>query len=339
MVGETLSPMLPPFTPLAAPINRVNGFYMGGKILTGTASWSDPGFVADWYPAGLPASRQLAWYAEHFNLVEVNSTFYRIPDARSVQRWCEQTPHGFKFDVKLHRSLSHHSTKPEMLPPKLRAKTSAGKGRVKISHALEKALAKEFLRGIEPLLEEGKLGALLLQLSPEFGPRRHELEELDSLVEKFHEYNLAVELRNGGWVSPERLDRTRKYFSRRHLIWVMVDGPSDPHFTIMPSLDIHTNHRVAYIRAHGRNARGYIRGRSVAARFDYDYPESELREIAARAARAAETAKEVHVIYNNNKSDYAPRAAQTFQNIVEAEFPAAATTKHPHEEQQKLVYA
>ena len=81
---------------------------MPGKILTGTASWTDPGFVAHWYPPDLAAKDRLRWYADHFNLVEVNSTFFRVPDPTAVRSWCEQTPPGFIFDVKLHRFLSRH---------------------------------------------------------------------------------------------------------------------------------------------------------------------------------------------------------------------------------------
>src|SRR5207247_1677047 len=61
-----------------------------GRIFDGTASWTDPGFLADWYPKRLPADRRLAWYAEHFRLVEVNSTFYAVPPAARVQNWCDQ---------------------------------------------------------------------------------------------------------------------------------------------------------------------------------------------------------------------------------------------------------
>jgi uncharacterized protein YecE (DUF72 family) len=141
---------------------------MLGKILTGTASWTDPGFVADWYPPGLPATYRLRWYAEHFNLVEVNSTFYRIPEARLVRRWCDETPEGFVFDVKLHELLSRHSTTPELLPASLRSKVSLKGRRVELSPGLERAVAKAFLAGIQPFEEHGKLGALLLQLSPGF---------------------------------------------------------------------------------------------------------------------------------------------------------------------------
>src|SRR5712671_1925078 len=181
---------------------------MPGKILTGTASWTDPGFVAEWYPAKLPAPERLRWYAEHFNLVEVNSTFYRIPEAKVVRSWCEQTPSGFIFDVKLHRLLSRHSTKPELLPPALRPRARAGRGRVELTSALEKAVAQRFLRGIEPLRDQGKLGALLLQLSPEFSPRRHALSELDSLFELLADCSVAVELRNRHWITAEALPET-----------------------------------------------------------------------------------------------------------------------------------
>src|SRR5437773_1537078 len=66
-----------------------------GRILVGTASWSDPGYIADWYPKGLPARERLPWYAQYFNLVEVNSTFYAVPDQKVVANWAEQTPADF----------------------------------------------------------------------------------------------------------------------------------------------------------------------------------------------------------------------------------------------------
>jgi uncharacterized protein YecE (DUF72 family) len=81
-----------------------------GRILVGTASWSDPGFVEHWYPKGMRAHERLGWYAQQFEMVEVNSTFYAVPDLRMVERWCATTPDQFTFDVKLHQLLSRHST-------------------------------------------------------------------------------------------------------------------------------------------------------------------------------------------------------------------------------------
>src|SRR5438034_4909753 len=148
-----------------------------GKILVGTASWSDPGFVQHWYPKGMRAHERLGWYAQQFEMVEVNSTFYSVPDLRMVERWCAATPDRFTFDVKLHQLFSFHSTVAKLLPPDLqqRAETD-GTGKVKRTPALEEAMLNAFLGSMSILRSAGKLGVLLLQLSPAFSPRIHQLE-------------------------------------------------------------------------------------------------------------------------------------------------------------------
>src|SRR5438309_9911025 len=123
-----------------------------GKILVGTASWSDPGFVERWYPKGMRAYERLGWYAQHFEMVEVNSTFYSVPDLGMVERWCAATPDGFIFDVKLHQLFSFHSTAARLLPPDLQkgAETN-GKGKVTLTPALEEAMLDLFLRSMSVL--------------------------------------------------------------------------------------------------------------------------------------------------------------------------------------------
>jgi uncharacterized protein YecE (DUF72 family) len=302
---------------------------MKGRIYTGTASWTDPGFVADWYPKKLPASQRLAWYADHFPLVELNSSFYAVPDPRSIQRWCEQTPKGFIFDVKLHKLLSRHSTPPELLPPELRPKGAAPRKKVELTPELEAAMTQRFLSHLEPFKKAGKLGALLLQLSPGFSPRSNELAELDRLMELLSGYTVAIELRNRSWLSDDHAKSTAEWFRRHRASFVMVDAPEEEHFTILPNIDLITNDKLAYLRAHGRNARGYISGRTVAERFNYDYSDAELEEIAKRSAKLAGKARELHVIYNNNASDYAPRAGLRFQNILANEYPGLRAPATP----------
>ena len=90
---------------------------MSGRILVGTSSWADPGFVERWYPPGMPARDRLSWYAQRFEGVEVNSTFYAVPEVRTVERWAQVTPAGFTFDVKLHRLLSRHAATLEHAHP------------------------------------------------------------------------------------------------------------------------------------------------------------------------------------------------------------------------------
>ena len=93
---------------------------MAGKIRVGTSSWADPGFVKEWYPPKMTARERLPWYAERFEYVELNSSFYAVPDRNTVHKWVEETPDGFVFDVKAHRLLSRHSAQVESLPPDLR---------------------------------------------------------------------------------------------------------------------------------------------------------------------------------------------------------------------------
>src|SRR5262249_48330175 len=162
---------------------------------------------------------------------------------------------------------------------------------------------RRFLEAIAPFAATGKLGALLLQLSPSFGPKDHRLEELDSLFALLEGQKLAVELRNRGWMTGHERTETAAFFKKRRITLVTIDGPNGEHFMMMPPLDVVTNPKLAYLRAHGRNAEGFVRGRTVPARFDYRYSDQELEEISASAAHLATLAAETHVIFNNNKSN------------------------------------
>lgn len=284
---------------------------MSGKILVGTASWSDPGFVERWYPKNLAPTERLPWYAQQFEMVEVNSTFYSVPDPRTVERWCRATPDNFTFDVKLHQLLSRHSTAEKMLPPAMRdIADKEAKGKVKLTPKLERAMAKEFV-GVAQLLESfGKMGAFLLQLSPAFSPRAAKLADLDELLRQLDGFRVAVEFRNRNWVEGERLPELLEFCRKRDVTLVSVDAPKEKHFTIMPpELDEITNARLAYLRLHGRDARAYTTGKTVATRFNYDYSDKEIEEVAERSEKLAEKAEAVHVVFNNNALDHAPHAA------------------------------
>ena len=289
-----------------------------GDILVGTSSWADPGCVKEWYPKGLPAGARLSWYAERFKAVELNSSFYAIPDRGTVHRWVEQTPDDFVFDVKVHRALSRHAAQLESLPPELRedARTNE-RSRVILTPELEEALARRLLEEVAPLTEARKLGAFLVQVTPAFKPGRNKLTELDDLLAALRPQRVAVELRHRGWVSERNRDETFGWFSERGAAFVNVDAPPGDHVPIMPSdIEAVTNDELAYLRVHGRNEQGYLTGRSVAERFGWRYEDEELEEIAERSRTLAEQADTVHVMFNNNRDDDAPTAAQRFRSLL-----------------------
>jgi uncharacterized protein YecE (DUF72 family) len=290
---------------------------VAGRIIVGTSSWADPGFVEEWYPKGLAPRERLPYYAERFEAVEVNSTFYAIPAPNTVANWAKITPDDFTFDVKLHRLLSRHAGGPSSLPKELRARARTNeRGRVKLTKRLQDALADRLLEAVEPL--GGKLSTFLAQLTPAFGPRDHKLDELAPLVERLGgAATVAIELRNRFWLDERRIDRTLGWFEDHGATFVCVDAPQGSDApTIMPPVDAVTRPDVAYLRAHGRNLEGYLRGRSVAERFGYRYKAAELHELGERAQRLAAAANEVRMMFNNNRGADAPDAAERMRKLL-----------------------
>jgi uncharacterized protein YecE (DUF72 family) len=290
---------------------------MDGRIVVGTSSWADPGFIAEWYPAGLPAGERLPWYAERFEAVEVNATWYALPAEHTTAHWDEQTPDGFTFDIKLHRLLSRHGGRVDSLPPDLREEAEfASRGRVRLTPRLEAALIERTLEGIEPLARTGKLGAFLLQLSPSFEPRKHVLSELDALVDRLAPHPVAVEFRHRAWLRGEQLERTLGHLDAIGAVFVCVDAPRGRQVTLLPPVDAITDRRLAYFRAHGRNAEGWAKGKTVADRFGWEYSDAELEEIRGRVQALAQEVPAVRLMFNNNRGADAPRAAERFRELT-----------------------
>jgi len=287
------------------------------SIVVGTSSWADPGFVEHWYPQGLPSKERLPFYAERFEAVELNSSFYAIPAASTVEGWAKVTPDGFHFDVKLHRLLSHHASRLKELPADLRDEVETNeRGRVLLDPALIEEMVRRTAEAFQPLAEAGKLAAYLLQLTPAFDPRRNELDELAPVIDGLAPTPVAVEFRRRSWASSKRFESVLDWLSAHEAVFVCVDTPPGDHVPIFPPIDAVTRDSLAYMRCHGRNREGYLHGRSVAERFDYDYPREELEEIAGRAKALGEEAEQVHVMFNNNARELAPKAARALRGIL-----------------------
>ena len=252
-------------------------------IRVGTSSWTDPGFLRYWYPKGLSPAERLAFYAERFDCVELNASFYALPAERQAELWAERTPDRFLFDVKLHRYLSHHATEPEALPADLREACELDeRGHLVRDPELERELARRLRGATAPLAERDKLGGFLLQLTPGFSPRRNRLSELDPILEELEP--VAVEFRHRGWVEGERLRDVLPYLREREAAFVGVDSPRGEHLTILPPLDAVTSRRLAYLRCHGRNLDGYLHGRASPSASTTTTPTANSRRLPSAPA-------------------------------------------------------
>lgn len=247
-------------------------------IRLGTSGFSYDDWVGPVYPAGLPRRAWLEHYAGLFDSVELNVTFYRVPDRRTVAGWVERTPEGFLFSVKAHRSLTHER---------------------------EQADARGFLDGLAPLIESGRLACVLAQFPHSFHPGPATRAYLERLREDLRPLPAVVEFRDRAWAD----EATLADLQRQGLGFCCVDEPQLP--GLMPPLARATA-SPAYVRFHGRNAERWWEHDHAWQRYDYTYRDDELREWIPRL-RALDGQVPLTLVYANNH--YRGQSVQTLRQL------------------------
>src|SRR5262245_41797969 len=271
----------------------------------GTSGWNYPSGRGTWNGIFYPPSRgrakgfdELSFYAEHFNTVEVNSTFYGQPRPEVTRAWAERTPAGFEFSVKLYQKFTH----PKMFKQAYVKDVGTGDAGAEV---LLDELARpnqadldEFKRGVEPLAASGKLGALLAQFPPSFkgdGPSR---DYLEWLLESFSSYSMAVELRHATW--SDDLGLTLAMLNARGAALVQID---EPKFRLSIRQNQLPNIRgFYYMRLHGRNAAQWWKHDKAEDRYNYLYSADEVREFVDTIDAAREIVGKVYLYTNNHFS-------------------------------------
>jgi uncharacterized protein YecE (DUF72 family) len=279
------------------------------RIRVGTCSWADESLVKLWYPAGIRSSEdRLRHYAEHFDTVEIDSTYYRLPDIENVLKWNERTPSGFVFHVKAFALMTRHPVRLEQLPPELREGMPVDeKGRVdRPPRELRGHVFASFHAALEPFRAAGKLGGILLQFPSYVVYKPASLEYLEWAKEELRGDRMLVEFRHRSWLDDENRERTLAFLEELGATHVIVDAPKTEAKNLVPTVPALTSDML-YVRFHGRNAETWnIRGKSAAERFNYLYGEEELREWVDLVREVAEPAKEAYAMFNNNGRSPAP---------------------------------
>jgi uncharacterized protein YecE (DUF72 family) len=265
-------------------------------IRVGTCSWADESFSKAWYPKGVKGSERLSYYAERFDVVEANSTFYRLPDEELVARWARLVPDGFVMHVKAFGLMTRHPVKLDVLPEDLHdAVEPDERGRVdRPSREVRGEVFRRFLAALEPLREAGRLGGILMQFPPYVVPKPRSYEYLEWAREQLDGYEMLVEFRHKAWF--EDPAEPLAFLEQHGMTYVTVDAPPD----VIP-LVVGRTSGTAYVRFHGRNrATWFKRTGSTAERFDYLYSPTELREWAKTLRGLAGEAEVVYAMFNNN---------------------------------------
>lgn len=303
------------------------------RVLVGTASWAAPSLVKSklFYPpdAKSPEAR-LRHYASVFPLVEVDSSYYALPDRNNAELWTARTPDGFLFNVKAYRLFTGHQTPLAVLPADVREALvgATGTGKQNVYYAdvpseLLDVLWARFLDAVEPLKQAGKLGALHFQFAPWVMYGRKGLAQVEACVERLAGYRIAAEFRHRSWFDDKHAAHTLDFERRHDLAHVVVDEPQGFANTIPAVWEV-ASPALSVVRLHGRNAATWnLRSASSSDRFNYDYPDRELGELAVSIEKLAARCQAVHVVFNNNFEDQGQRNALSLMRILGLARPAA----------------
>ncbi|MGE3886584.1 MAG: DUF72 domain-containing protein [Vicinamibacterales bacterium] len=283
----------------------------------GTSGWHYPDGRGTWdgifYPR--PEDRQrgfdeLAFYAERFNTVEVNSTFYGQPRAAVSLGWVRRTPADFEFSVKLFQKFTHPVTATDASP-------------------LSQGDVDAFKAGVEPLAAAGRLGALLAQFPSRFHDTPEAREYLAWLLRTFGAYPLAVELRHRSWSDSRQ--ETGQLLAAVDAAWVQID---EPKFEGSIRQDLAPNSpRLMYVRMHGRNAAQWWSHEQAEDRYNYLYGEKELAPIVERLRAARAQVRKLYLYMNNHFAAQAVADATMVRHLigqpVTARMPGELVARYP----------
>jgi uncharacterized protein YecE (DUF72 family) len=263
-------------------------------VLCGTCAWGDH---EDFYPKKVKPNERLEYYARYFPLVEVDSSFYAIPNPKYVERWAAVTGPAFTFNMKAFKGMTGHE---RSLDKKQRME-----------------LFPAFRNAIRPMVESGKFGALLFQLPPWFVLNRENVDYLRRCREFFHDLTVAVEFRHRSWFDGEMRAKTLQFLREERIVNTIVDEPQVGEGSIPAVVEV-TEGSLALLRFHGRNAdTWYIKGASHAGeRFRYHYKKEELMEWVPKIQELSKNARRVHVLMNNNFSNYAVQNAFDMMELL-----------------------
>lgn len=262
------------------------------RVLTGTCGYSYEEWRGCFYPMKLPKYEYLRYYSLVFPFVELDFTWYAMPQERNLVAMAECTGSNFLFSLKAHRSLTHEVGEDW------------------------RDRAAEFSGSIRALQRTGRLAAILIQMPFRFSYTAENRRYLSELCASLEEFPLAVEFRNDGWYLP----RVFEGFERRRIALVTVDRPDLPG---LPPESQHITAPLAYYRLHGRNAEQWWKG-DATSRYDYDYSDTELSARAQMIAALARKTSLVLVAFNNYADGRAVSNAQTLTGMLKKLLPPSA---------------
>ncbi|WP_032094071.1 DUF72 domain-containing protein [Necropsobacter rosorum] len=242
-------------------------------IYIGTGGYSDTDLIGSLYPFGTDKTEFLSIYSQHYDTIEINSTFHAPIGVKALQGMVEKAEGRLRFSIKLHQDFSH-----------------------KYTATAEQA--QLFLNALQPLRENNCLAHLFIQFPTSFERTTANRYYLAELVSWFKDYSLAIEFRHFSWHTSSVFD----YFKdKENLIWCNVDYPKN---IGLPAFQFYVNQRTAYLRLHGRNP-NWWQAQSAKERHDYRYNDAELQHLAALLKQRKAEFDRLYLYFQNTTKGHA----------------------------------
>jgi uncharacterized protein YecE (DUF72 family) len=295
-------------------------------INIGTCSWTEKTLIhsGEFYPREIrTAEGRLRYYAHQFNTVEVDSTYYAIPDIRNTYLWADRTPEDFIFHIKVYGALTGHGIDPKTMPKYifnlLPEKDKTG-NRIYVKEAsLLKVIAERFIDSLKPLSKNNKLGLLVFQFPPWFQYRNSNLDYILTCKEFMNGLPVAVEFRHGSWLESDRQDSVFHFLRKHQLTYITADEPQYGNLATIPFVPQVTTD-IAYFRFHGRNKENWLKkGIETSLRFSYLYSDNELKEFVNPIHNISRHANTTFVMFNNCHGGFAMKNALRMRELMKDE--------------------
>jgi len=252
------------------------------RIRLGTAGFHYDDWVGPFYPENLAQSSWFEFYAQEFSCLELNASFYTWMATRTMQRFAERAPDRFRFNVKVHRSLTHDIAD------------------------VDKGVAA-MVDTAKPLVEANKFGCFLAQFPQSFRPSAQCEAYVERLAESLQP--LCIEFRSADW----QTERANRLAESAGFGIVAVDGPK---LQGLPTLVPPPTSPRGYVRLHGRNKGKWYSHEEAWERYDYLYTEEELQEVAALVLDVVSRAHETYVVFNNHYGAQAITNARQMASLL-----------------------
>lgn len=287
----------------------------------GTCGFTDRGLDGTFYRKGINPAERMAFYAQHFNAVEIDSSYYALPSERNSVLFAQRTPDNFIFHYKAFGLMTKHRVQTKSLGRALSMHLPVGHQAPYVDDPPADMLAKTFdmyYRALLPLNSAGKLGLVLFQFPPYFTKSGENKCYILQCKEWMMDFRLAIEFRHNSWTNRSELSDTLKFLIDNNLTYVSVDEPQFSSGSTVPPIAEATTD-TAYVRFHGRNTKNWFKkGGTVAERFDYFYNKDELEEWVPKIRNLAENTSQIHVMFNNCVNTFAVQNARMIADVIGA---------------------